>query len=209
MKWFSKQCIELVKRFEGYSSKAYLCPAGEWTIGYGHTFSVKEGDVIDKASAETLLKEDLADFCEAVLKYDTQYNWTQNELDALTSFAYNIGSIWDLTGHGTRTKQEIADKMLLYVHGGGEVLPGLVERRQVERELFLKGKQEDIDMPMIQYGDKGKAVVILQVILGGLECDGIFGGNTKNAVVSFQHSEGLQVDGIVGPDTWKALINTL
>lgn len=65
------------------------------------------------------------------------YNWTQPEFDALVSFAYNIGSIDGLTAKGTRTRSEIAAKILEYNKAGGKVLSGLIRRRQEERKLFL------------------------------------------------------------------------
>ena len=58
------------------------------------------------------------------------YNWNQNEFDALVSFAYNIGSIDGLTASGSRSKEEIADKIQAYNKAGGKVLSGLIRRRQ-------------------------------------------------------------------------------
>ena len=69
--------------------------------------------------------------------------------------------------------------------------------------------EEDYDMPQLQRGSKGKAVKVLQVIIGGLEADGSFGPATQAAVIAFQKAHGLGPDGIVGPLTWHALINTL
>lgn len=69
--------------------------------------------------------------------------------------------------------------------------------------------QEEYDMPQIKRGSKGKAVKVLQVILGGLDIDGSFGPATQAAVLAFQKNHGLEADGIVGPRTWKALFNTL
>lgn len=69
--------------------------------------------------------------------------------------------------------------------------------------------EEDYDMPQLQRGSKGKAVKVLQVILGGLEVDGSFGPATQAAVIAFQKAHGLEPDGIVGPKTWKVLLNSL
>ena len=94
---------------------------------------------ISQATADKWLKESLnKKYAPKVNKYDGKYHWTQNEFDALISFAYNIGSIDQLTGNGSRSKQTIANKMPEYCHGGGKKLPGLVRRRKAERELFLK-----------------------------------------------------------------------
>ena len=70
-------------------------------------------------------------------------------------------------------------------------------------------EEEDVDMPQIKRGSKGKAVKILQIILGNLSVDGSFGPATQTAVIAFQKAHGLEPDGIVGPKTWKALLNTL
>ena len=86
----SNKSIELVKHFEGFESAAYLCPANVWTIGYGRTKNVKEGDVITEIQAERDLLEELEEFGEQVLSVvDVELN--QNEFDALTSWTYNLG----------------------------------------------------------------------------------------------------------------------
>lgn len=64
----SQTGIDLIKRFEGFSPVAYLCPAGVWTIGYGHTAGVHEGDSIDGDTAEDYLREDLTSAEGAVEK---------------------------------------------------------------------------------------------------------------------------------------------
>lgn len=135
----SQTGIELIKKFEGYRLDAYKCPSGKWTIGYGHTEGVRAGQKISQAQAEAYLRADLEKFEKLVAKYDSIYQWTQNEFDALVSFAYNTGSIDKLTVNGKRTKKEVSEKILLYVKDrNGNVLQGLVNRRKAERELFLK-----------------------------------------------------------------------
>lgn len=132
----SQNGINLIKQFEGCRLDAYKCPAGVWTIGYGHTAGVKQGDKISAAQAEAYLRADLEKYEKKVDKY-SKYNWNQNEFDAMVSFAYNLGSIDKLTADGTRTKAVIAEKILLYNKAGGKVLEGLNKRRKAERELFL------------------------------------------------------------------------
>jgi len=89
---------KLIKQHEGCRLKAYRCPAGVWTIGYGHTgMDVKPGQAITQAKAEQLLRQDLHKFKAHVMKFDSQYDWNQNEFDALVSFAFNVGSINQLT----------------------------------------------------------------------------------------------------------------
>ena len=85
-----------------------------------------------------LLISDLQRFETGVLRYDKIYHWSQNEFDALVSFAYNVGSIDGLTSKGSRSREQIAYFMRKYVKGSdGKTLEGLVRRREKERELFL------------------------------------------------------------------------
>lgn len=143
----SKTGINLIKEFEGCRLTAYQDEVGVWTIGYGITNSdrsitrttIKRGLKISQATAEEWLEESLnRKYLPLVMKYDTRYGWNQNELDALISFAYNIGSIDQLTANGSRSRATIAAKMLEYVKAGGVTYNGLVRRRKAERELFLK-----------------------------------------------------------------------
>lgn len=135
----SKTGIEMIKNFEGLRLKAYKCPAGIYTIGYGHTGSVSPTMKISKETAEKFLIDDLKKFENHVNEYNVKYKYrfTQNQFDALVSFAYNIGNIKQLTANGTRNKKTIAEKMLLYVKAGGVTLKGLVNRRKVEHDLFI------------------------------------------------------------------------
>ncbi len=128
--------INLIKQFEGCRLTAYKCPAGVWTIGYGHTAGVKAGQTITRAQAEDFLRADLEKYEKKVDKY-SRYSWNQNEFDALVSFSYNIGSIDQLTADGTRSKAVIAEKITLYNKAGGRVLEGLKRRREAEKALFL------------------------------------------------------------------------
>lgn len=146
MKKISDKCLKLVKEFEGCRLTAYRDEVGVWTIGYGITNSdfkitkkiIRKGMKISKATAEKWLEESLnKKYLPLVLEYDKQYNWNQNELDALVSFCYNIGSIKQLTADGTRSKTVVASKILQYNKAGGKVYRGLTRRRKAERELFL------------------------------------------------------------------------
>lgn len=164
--------IDLIKKFEGCKLTAYKCPAGVWTIGYGHTGQdVKPGLTITQAKADKLLKSDLAKFEQHVMLFDSKYNWTQNEFDALVSFAYNVGSINQLTKNMQRTKKQIADAMLQYNKGGGKVLPGLTKRRQEERSLFLTpDKKQEVENEMVQNGKvivDGKEVPVRLILKDG------------------------------------------
>lgn len=141
MKQISINGLNLIKSFEGCRLKAYKPVKTEkyYTIGYGHYGAdVGQNMTITQYQAELFLLKDIARFCAAVNKYDYIYHWSQNEFDALVSFAFNIGNIDQLTAKGTRTKAIIADKILLYNKSGKKVLPGLVRRRIAERTLFVK-----------------------------------------------------------------------
>ncbi len=210
--------IDLIKKFEGCHLTAYKCPAGVLTIGYGHTGGVKEGQKISQAQAEAYLRADLEKYENNVEKYAGTYRWTQNEFDAMISFAYNLGSIDKLTANGTRTKAVIAEKLLLYNKANGKVLAGLTKRRQTERELFLSGayaketgtEKARTERKTLKKGSRGADVIYLQQRLtaNGYDVgkiDGIFGAKTLKAVKDFQLYHGLVVDGIVGAKTWATL----
>lgn len=137
----SENGLNLIKQFEGCRLTAYKCSAGVLTIGYGHTGDVKAGQKITQAKADELLKKDLLKFEKHVEKYDSKYHWTQNEFDALVSFAYNIGNIDQLTAKGTRTKAQISAKILEYNKAAGKVLAGLKKRRAAEKALFDSGNK--------------------------------------------------------------------
>lgn len=129
--------LDLIKSFEGCKLTAYKCPAGVLTIGYGHTGAdVKEGQKITQKKADALLVKDVERFEKMVNAYKKKYKWTQNEFNALVSFAFNIGNIDQLTKYGKRNKGQIADAILLYNKAGGKVLSGLVKRRKAEHDLF-------------------------------------------------------------------------
>ena len=136
----SENCINLIKEFEGCKLKPYKLAGEEYyTVGYGHYGAdVNPNKKYTKKEVEALLYADVQRFMTGVLKYDKLYHFNQNELDSLTSFAYNVGSIDGLTAKGSRSRKEIAYFMRKYVKGSnGQTLEGLVKRREKERELFL------------------------------------------------------------------------
>lgn len=134
----SEKGITMIKQFEGCRLEAYTDTAGIRTIGYGHAYYKGESP-ISKYQAEQLLIADLARFELKVMAYDKIYHWKQNEFDAMVSFAYNVGTINQLTDNGSRSKEIIAQKMVLYNKSGGKYIKGLEERRKKEREVFLNG----------------------------------------------------------------------
>lgn len=224
----SENGIKLLKEFEGCRLMAYKCLPSEryFTIGFGHYGpDVKIGMRISQQQAEDILKKDLLEYGARVMRYDHIYHWSQNEFDALVSFCYNIGSIDQLTDYGKRSRQTIAEKMLLYVNSGGVKIQGLVNRRIKEQALFLSDQPimspaREIARPTLRRGMKNnKQVRILQqnlndAINAGLEIDGSYGPLTKQAVTDFQTkyynvSYFDKIDGIYGPHTAAALKEVL
>ncbi len=134
--------LSLIKSFEGCELRAYKCPAGVLTIGYGHTGSdVTPGLVITPHRAEELLQGDLAKFERAVAA-SLKVSVTPNQFGALVSLAYNIGGA--ALAKSTLIKrlnagkpQEAADQFLVWNKAGGKILKGLSRRREAERALFL------------------------------------------------------------------------
>lgn len=145
---------QIIKKAEGCKLKAYLCPAGVWTVGYGHTGSdVYEGLEIDQATADRLLERDLNKFQDYVAKY-VKVEISQNQHDALVSFIYNIGptAFRDSTLLKLLNQEkydEAALELFRWVHAGGKKLKGLVNRRRAEYKLFTTKefifKDQDIE----------------------------------------------------------------
>ena len=138
----SQECVNLVKFFEGFEAKAYLCPANVWTIGYGRTRNVKEGDMINELQAERDLLEELEEFGHQVLN-TVQVPLKQNEFDALTSWTYNLGvgnlqSSTLLKKLNSGDKNSVPSEMLRWNKAAGKVLAGLTRRREAEAKLWAK-----------------------------------------------------------------------
>lgn len=138
----SQDCIQLVKYFEGFEDTAYLCPANVWTIGYGRTRNVKEGDKVTEVQAERDLLEELEEFKHQVLN-SVKVELTQNELDALTSWTYNLGvgnlkSSTLLKKLNAGNKDEVPAEIVRWNKANGKVLAGLTKRREAEAELWAK-----------------------------------------------------------------------
>jgi lysozyme len=138
----SQKGLDLIKSFEGWSARAYLCPAGVLTIGYGSTGKhVTLGMVITRERGEALLRADLARFEGEVTK-TILVDVTQNQYDAMVSLCYNIGgagfrksSVASMTN--ARNFVEAAKRFSLWNKGGGKVLQGLVNRRAAEARLYV------------------------------------------------------------------------
>lgn len=142
----SENCLALIRHSEGFSTTPYRCPAGVPTIGYGSTRyvdgrAVKLSDPsITQVQADEIMLMTLKHYEAAVTRY-VQVDINQNQFDALVDFAYNVGAKALLTSTLLRRLNAGETKLAAaqfgrWVHGGGEVLLGLVKRRAAEHELF-------------------------------------------------------------------------
>lgn len=140
----SQRGIDLIKQFEGYSSKAYPDPAtggAPWTIGYGTIKGVKPGMIITAEQAEKMLRDDVAKFESGVSSLITAPT-TQGQFDAMVSLAYNIGlgnfgKSTLLKKHNTRCYTCAADQFRVWNRANGKVMNGLTKRRAAERQVYM------------------------------------------------------------------------
>ena len=132
----------LIKKYEGLKLSAYKCPAGVWTIGYGHTTGVFEGQKITQKKADEFFDNDIKKFEKIVLEL-CKVPLTQGQFDALVSLVYNIGK----TAFSNSTLLKLlnqknysatAKQFTRWVFANGEKLQGLVKRREEEKFLFEK-----------------------------------------------------------------------
>ena len=136
----SKEGIALIKKFEGIELQAYQDSVGVWTIGYGHTKGVKEGDNISLKQAEAMLEEELVEY-EGYINDMVKVRLDQNQFDALVAWVYNLGpsnlkSSTMLKVLNEEEWEEVPRQMKRWNKAGGEVLRGLVRRREAEAMLF-------------------------------------------------------------------------
>lgn len=143
----SNNGVDLIKYYEGFSAKTYICPAGKPTIGYGHVVLPGEKfSVIDIATAEELLLKDL-DKVQICIKNNVEIPLTQNQFDALCSFIYNVGITAFINSTLLKminlNDQDASQQLLRWCkakdkNGEFYTLPGLLKRRQSEKDLFDK-----------------------------------------------------------------------
>ena len=134
--------IDLIKKWEGCKLKAYQCPAGVWTIGYGATGEgISAGVVWTQRMADERLQKDLERFEKGVREL-VKVPITENQFAALVSFAYNLGlhnlkrsGLLKLLNH--EKYAQAADQFLLWNKVGSYVVKGLTNRREDERKVFL------------------------------------------------------------------------
>lgn len=148
MMQINQDTLDLIKEFEGFRAKAYKCPAGVWTIGYGTTAAANVG--IDPVPGMVITEDEAEAYLEATLeKFGHQIKphikapINNNEYGAFLSLAYNIGP-GAFNGSTALRKFNAGDKpgaakaLLMWNKAGGRVLKGLVRRREAEKKLFLK-----------------------------------------------------------------------
>lgn len=150
-KGISNQTLKLVATYEGFYARPYNDPAGYSTIGFGHLIALRPVTEVDRrkwgtltrSDAYRLLRDDLAG-ADATVRRLVKVPLTANQLSALTSFVFNVGegafadsTLLRLLNSG-EPPAIVAKQFGRWIHGGGQVLPGLVRRRAEEAELFVK-----------------------------------------------------------------------
>jgi lysozyme len=138
--------IAIIRKYEGLRLRAYVCPAGLNTIGYGATFymngtKVQPGDVITMDHADKLLHFQVKLFADEVQRI-VKVKLDENQLGALVSFCFNVGGA--AFGRSTLARKvnanpsdsTIRNEFMRWTRGGGKVLPGLVKRREEEANLY-------------------------------------------------------------------------
>ena len=136
----SQNGIDLIKHFEGCELYAYKCPAGVWTIGYGHTKDVEPGMQITEDDAHNMLVEELNEY-ETYVNTLVSVPLNQNQFDALVSWVYNLGggnlkasTLLKVLNSGDY--EGVPAQIMRWKKAGGKVLEGLTRRRQAEADLF-------------------------------------------------------------------------
>ena len=134
--------IEIIKHFEGCELEAYKCPAGVWTIGYGHIKGVSEGMSITQEQAEQMLLDELKEY-ENYINELVVVDLSQNQFDALVSWVYNLGpanlkSSTLLKVLNSGDYAGVPEQIERWNKAGGKVLEGLIRRRLAESSLFCE-----------------------------------------------------------------------
>lgn len=142
----TEEGLALIRRHEGFRAEAYRCPAGIWTIGYGHTAQagppvVTPGMTVSEEEGARILARDVARFA-AEVKPLLAREVSAAQFSALVSFAYNVGTPAFRRSSVLRAVNEgrfgdVPHRLKLWVKAGGKVLPGLEKRRAAEARLFM------------------------------------------------------------------------
>ena len=173
----SEQGIKFIKEEEGLRTQAYLCPGNKWTIGYGHTKGVQEGQSVTEQQAEDFLREDLVE-AEEVVKEHVRVPLSQGQFDALVSFVFNLGA-----GHFTSSTllrllnnsqyKDAADELSRWVYADGKKLLGLVRRRAKEKKMFWPTDEAEepivVAQPTLERKEHKVVPALIPVILTALQ----------------------------------------
>ncbi len=144
----SQEGICLIKKFEGCELEAYQCSANVWTIGYGHTKNIVKGDTCTKEEAEQILTDDLEEFEEYVNNL-VEADLNQSQFDALVAWTYNLGptnlkSSTLLKRLNEGDMDDVPHQIRRWNKAGGQVLDGLIRRREAEALLFKGEAWENV-----------------------------------------------------------------
>ena len=136
----SENGLELIKKFEGCETTAYQDSVGVWTIGFGHTKGVEEGQTCSIEDAESMLADEMDEY-EGYINNMVKVDLQQHEFDALVAWVYNLGPT--NLGESTMLKvlnggqfDRVPEEMNRWTRAGGKILEGLVRRRQAESLMF-------------------------------------------------------------------------
>lgn len=140
----SESMIAVIKKFEGLRLKSYKCPAGVYTIGYGHTENVNADSEISELMADQILRKDLKKFENSIKKL-VKVPLSQYQFDALVSLVFNIGATnfknSTLLKYLNNSEYSLAaEQFERWIYSNGKKLDGLLTRRKAEKEIFLHGK---------------------------------------------------------------------
>ena len=144
--YITELAFKKIKEFEGCKLQAYQDAAGVWTIGYGHTYNVRQGDTISQWFADDMLREDLENVERQLMALHDSgvLDMTPQQLDAVVSFVFNLGiKRWQYSTLRRlimlkKPKEVIQKEWMRWVFAGGKRLPGLVKRREWECNRFFE-----------------------------------------------------------------------
>jgi len=172
------EALDLIREFEGFRGRAYRCPAGVWTIGYGHTAmagtpAVTAGMELTRAEADAILRRDVAAVAEGVRRL-LRARLSERQFSALVSFAFNVGlgnlassSVLKAANGGDLDR--VPKRLMLWTKARGRTLPGLVRRRAAEAAMFGgDGKAADRHLPEAMAAEEGKRPIRSTTVLAAL-----------------------------------------
>lgn len=200
------EVIAFIKQWEGVRLEAYKCPAGVWTIGYGHTRTARQGLRITQQQADALLVEDLRKF-ERAVDDAVHVDLTDNQFGALVSWAFNVGEAAMRKSTLVRKLNagdydSVPSELARWNKAGGKVVRGLTNRRAAEAGLWARGAF--VAGREVVASDGLSAKEAATATGTGKAAIGVGTAGVLSTVA--QHSEALSVLGVLGPAVGIALI---